>query len=83
MVYRYDAPLFFANAEDFRRRALAAADQAPEPARWFVLNVKANVEVDYTALEAADLAQGTGLTPAVAAVVETLAEAVIRDIQNA
>ena len=29
LVYRYDSPLFFANAEDFRRRALAAvADQA-------------------------------------------------------
>ncbi len=26
LVYRYDAPLCFANAEDFRRRALAAVD---------------------------------------------------------
>jgi high affinity sulfate transporter 1 len=54
VVYRYDAPLFFANAEDFRRRALAAADQQPGPLRWFVLNVEANVEVDFTALEAVD-----------------------------
>ena len=54
VVYRYDAPLFFANAEDFRRRALAAADQGTEPVRWFVLNVEANVEVDFTALEALD-----------------------------
>lgn len=53
VVYRYDAPLCFANAEDFRRRALAAADQQ-EPLRWFVLNVEANVEVDFTALEAMD-----------------------------
>jgi sulfate permease, SulP family len=51
VVYRYDAPLFFANAEDFRRRALAAAAQDAR-LRWFVLNVEANVEVDYTALEA-------------------------------
>jgi sulfate permease, SulP family len=51
VVYRYDAPLCFANAEDFRRRALAAADQQ-QPLRWFVLNVEANVEVDFTALEA-------------------------------
>jgi sulfate permease, SulP family len=51
VVYRYDAPLCFANAEDFRRRALAAADQQV-PLRWFVLNVEANVEVDFTALEA-------------------------------
>jgi len=54
VVYRYDAPLFFANAEDFRRRALAAADQHDSPLRWFVLNVEANVEVDFTALEAMD-----------------------------
>ncbi len=54
VVYRYDAPLFFANAADFRRRALAAADQQPGGARWFVLNVEANVEVDFTALEAVD-----------------------------
>jgi len=54
VVYRYDAPLFFANAEDFRRRALAAADQQPGQVRWFVLNVEANVEVDFTALEAMD-----------------------------
>jgi len=53
VVYRYDAPLFFANAEDFRRRALAAAGQQPL-LRWFVLNVEANVEVDFTALEAVD-----------------------------
>jgi sulfate permease, SulP family len=53
VVYRYDAPLFFANAEDFRRRALAAAD-SHTPVRWFVLNVEANVEVDFTALEALD-----------------------------
>jgi sulfate permease, SulP family len=54
VVYRYDAPLFFANAEDFRRRALAAADGATGSLRWFVLNVEANVEVDFTALEALD-----------------------------
>lgn len=55
VVYRYDAPLCFANAEDFRRRAIAAADQQPEPVRWFILNVEANVEVDFTALGALDL----------------------------
>jgi high affinity sulfate transporter 1 len=54
VVYRYDAPLFFANADDFRRRALAAAAQEPGQLRWFVLNVEANVEVDFTALEALD-----------------------------
>ncbi|MEV6613114.1 sulfate permease [Streptomyces sp. NPDC051051] len=54
LVYRYDSPLFFANAEDFRHRALAAVDEQPEPVRWFVLNAEANVEVDITALDALD-----------------------------
>lgn len=54
VVYRYDAPLFFANADDFKRRALAAAGDGATAARWFVLNVEANVEVDFTALEAVD-----------------------------
>ncbi|MGW7383625.1 SulP family inorganic anion transporter [Streptomyces sp. NPDC054794] len=54
LVYRYDSPLFFANAEDFRRRALAAVDEQAEPVRWFVLNAEANVEVDITALDAVD-----------------------------
>ncbi|MFF5184202.1 SulP family inorganic anion transporter [Streptomyces sp. NPDC000345] len=54
LVYRYDSPLFFANAEDFRRRALSAVDTQPDPVRWFVLNAEANVEVDITALDAVD-----------------------------
>jgi sulfate permease, SulP family len=53
VVYCYDAPLFFANAQDFRRRALAAA-RCHGPPCWFVLNVEANVEVDFTALEAVE-----------------------------
>lgn len=52
LVYRYDAPLFFANAADFHRRALDALDGAPRPVRWFVLNAESNVEVDATALDA-------------------------------
>ena len=54
LVYRYDSPLFFANAEDFRRRALAAVDEQTGPVRWFVLNTEANVEVDITALDAVE-----------------------------
>ena len=52
LVYRYDAPLFFANAADFRRRALAAIEDSPQPVRWFLLNAESNVEVDLTALDA-------------------------------
>ena len=57
VVYRYDAPLFFANAEDFRERALAAVAENPEgqvPVEWFVLNAEANVEMDLTAVDALD-----------------------------
>src|SRR5512143_355864 len=54
VVYRYDAPLFFANAQDFKRRALACVAEHDGPVDWFVLNVEANVEVDITALDALD-----------------------------
>ncbi|MFD7624890.1 SulP family inorganic anion transporter [Streptomyces sp. NPDC059851] len=54
LVYRYDSPLFFANADDFRRRALAAVDAQDGPVHWFVLNTEANVEVDITALDAVE-----------------------------
>jgi SulP family sulfate permease len=54
VVYRYDSPLFFANAEDFRRRALAAVDTSPEPVRWLLLNAEANIEIDITAIDALD-----------------------------
>jgi sulfate permease, SulP family len=54
VVYRYDSPLFFANAENFRRRALAAVDTAPGPVRWLLLNAEANVEIDITAIDALD-----------------------------
>lgn len=51
VIYRYDAPLCFANAENFLERALAAVT---EDVRWFVLNAEANVEVDLTALDAVE-----------------------------
>jgi MFS superfamily sulfate permease-like transporter len=35
VVYRYDSPLFFANADDFRRRALASLDAADTPVDCF------------------------------------------------
>lgn len=55
LVYRYDSPLFFANAEDFRTRALAAVAAATASGRkveWFLLNAEAVVEVDITAVDA-------------------------------
>ena len=56
VVYRYDAPLFFVNVGDMRRRAVLAVEQEnasfPEhPVRWLILNVEANVEIDITAAD--------------------------------
>jgi sulfate permease, SulP family len=59
LVYRYDAPLFFANAEDFKRRALAAVDAADPPVEWFLLNAEANTEIDLTAVDALDTVRRT------------------------
>lgn len=57
VVYRYDSPLFFANAEDFRSKALAAVEeyQEDETVYWLLLNMEANVEVDSTGLTALKL----------------------------
>jgi MFS superfamily sulfate permease-like transporter len=59
LVYRYDSPLFFANAEDFRRRVLDAVDQHGDELTWLVLNVEAIVEVDITGLDALDSVRTT------------------------
>ena len=75
-VYRYDSPLFFANAEDFRRRALKAVHDRPEQIYWFVLNVEAMVEVDITGLDALEALRSTlageGIIVALARVKEDL-----------
>jgi sulfate permease, SulP family len=52
VVFRYDSPLFFANAEDFVEKCQDAIEDAPTPTRWFLLNAEANVEVDITGLDA-------------------------------
>ncbi|MCX6432412.1 MAG: SulP family inorganic anion transporter [Actinobacteria bacterium] len=52
VVFRYDSPLFFANAENFTRKCLAALQDADPPARWFLLNMEGNTEVDITGVDA-------------------------------
>jgi high affinity sulfate transporter 1 len=55
LVYRYDSPLFFANAADFRRRALRSVERVERehgPVRWLLLNTESYVEVDSTAVAA-------------------------------
>ncbi len=51
LVYRYDSPLFFANAEDFRARARAAVAASPTRVAWFVLNTEAIIDIDITAAD--------------------------------
>jgi sulfate permease, SulP family len=51
VIYRYDAPLCFANAENFKRRSLEAIATERHPVKWFVLNMEANVEIDITAID--------------------------------
>ncbi len=51
VIYRYDAPLCFANVEHFKRRALEAIEAETTPVEWFVLNTEAIVEVDITAID--------------------------------
>ncbi|MER7072837.1 SulP family inorganic anion transporter [Terrabacter sp. NPDC000476] len=78
VVYRYDSPLFFANADDFAKRALAVVDAASthERVEWFLLNAEANTEVDLTAVDALETLRGTlerrGIVVAMARVKEDL-----------
>jgi sulfate permease, SulP family len=51
VIYRYDAPLCFANAEDFKSRALKAIELEVTRVEWFVLNTEAISEIDITAMD--------------------------------
>jgi sulfate permease, SulP family len=48
MVYRFGAPLYFANATLFLDDVERLVTQAPTPVRWFVLDAQAIVDVDTT-----------------------------------
>ena len=51
VLFRWDAPLFFANAELFKERALEAVAQAPTPVRWLVVTAEPVTSVDVTAAD--------------------------------
>ncbi|MCP8940140.1 sulfate permease [Alsobacter sp. SYSU M60028] len=51
VLFRWDAPLFFANAEFFRERALEAVDRAPGEIRWLVVAAEPVTSVDVTAAD--------------------------------
>jgi high affinity sulfate transporter 1 len=51
VLFRWDAPLFFANAEMFREHVLRAVSEAPKPAKWIVVAAEPVTDVDITAAD--------------------------------
>jgi high affinity sulfate transporter 1 len=51
VMLRWDAPLFFANAELFSKRVLEVVRSAPTPARWLVVAAEPVTSVDVTAAD--------------------------------
>ena len=52
VLFRWDAPLFFANAEVFREHILQAIAAAPTPTKWVVVAAEPVTDIDITAAEA-------------------------------
>lgn len=58
VVYRFDAPLFFVNADRFRARVDAALEDSPGEEEWLVLDFEGIGALDATALDTlADLVE--------------------------
>ena len=51
VLYRFDAPLFFANAELFTRRVTDAVRARDDPTRWVIVAAEPMTDVDTTAAE--------------------------------
>jgi high affinity sulfate transporter 1 len=51
LLYRFDAPLFFANADRFARRVLDAIDDRGEPTLWVIVAAEPLTDIDTTAAE--------------------------------
>jgi high affinity sulfate transporter 1 len=52
VLFRWDAPLFFANAEFFHDRVLAAIARSPTPVRWLVVTAEPVTSIDVTSADA-------------------------------
>ena len=48
IVYRFEAALFFANADYFAAQLHRLIEQAPHPVRWLVLDLVSMDDIDYT-----------------------------------
>jgi len=51
VLFRWDAPLFFANAELFHNRVLNAVATSPTPVRWVVVTAEPVTSVDVTSAD--------------------------------
>ena len=51
VLFRWDAPLFFANAEQFQDRVLDAVAASPTPVRWLVVAAEPVTSVDVTSAD--------------------------------
>jgi high affinity sulfate transporter 1 len=51
VLFRWDAPLFFANAEIFSDHVTRALQQSPTPARWVVVAAEPVTDIDTTAAD--------------------------------
>ena len=51
VLFRWDAPLFFANAEWFHERVLDAVATSPTPVRWLVVAAEPVTSVDVTSAD--------------------------------
>jgi high affinity sulfate transporter 1 len=52
VLFRWDAPLFFANAELFNERVLDTVAKSPAPVRWVVVAAEPITSIDVTAADA-------------------------------
>jgi len=51
IIYRFGAPLYFANATSFEEEVEKLVTQAATPVKWFVLDAEAMVDIDTTGEE--------------------------------
>jgi MFS superfamily sulfate permease-like transporter len=59
VLFRWDAPLFFANAELFHDRVLEAVASSPTPVHWVVVTAEPVTSVDVTAADILAELEGT------------------------
>ena len=51
VLFRWDAPLFFANAEKFREVVLDAIASAPSPVQWLIVAAEPVTSIDVTSVD--------------------------------